>query len=336
MLGTSEIDKILNPDASESEILAALSNLGIESLKQDVLDTAVNRISLTADIHPDLALELYELGRFSIDCSGTGGSGIEHFNTSTSVAFVLSAADFKVAKFGSRAASGKSGSFDFLDCLGFPADLPLQRVADAISVCGLALIFAPSVYPHLRRLAPLRKKHGVPTVLNFIGPLLNPVHPGNRMMGVSSDFMRKCIATHLQSNPRINRAMLVTGGGKLDEICIDTASDVSFIDNAVLSEYQIHPEKLSLALFSKPSQKQVTACFDAKSNAESFMRIIKGEDSSSHAYKMIVLNSGAALHLLKAANSIDEGIALAAELIASRAVYEQFQTCRRFYGQLSS
>lgn len=335
MLGISEIDTILNPEATENEILAALANLGIENLKQDVLDSAVNRISMTADVHPDLALELYELGRFSIDCSGTGGSGIDHFNTSTSVAFVLSAADFKVAKFGSRAASGSSGSFDFLDCLGFPADLPLPRISDAISVCSLALIFAPSVYPHLRRLAPLRKRHGSPTVLNYIGPLLNPVHPGNRIMGISSDAMRKCAAAHLQNNARINRAMLVTGGGRLDELSIDQLSEVSLIDNGKIQEYQIDPERLSLALFAKPSEHKQVSSFDAKSNAESFMRIIEGDDTSSHAYKMIVLNSGAALHLLKACNSIDEGIALAAELIASRQVYEQFQTCRRFYAQLS-
>ena len=56
----------------------------------------------------------------ALDCAGTGGSGLPHFNTSTTVAFVLAAGGLKVAKFGNRAALGTSGSFDLLEVWLFP------------------------------------------------------------------------------------------------------------------------------------------------------------------------------------------------------------------------
>lgn len=334
MQGLKELDTILSDSATDAELLAALSALKLENLHQDLLDLAIDRIGKMAALPKDLALELYELGRFSMDCSGTGGSGLAHFNTSTSVAFVLAAAGFKIAKFGGRAATGKSGSFDFLDCLGFTAELPLPQVADALSVCGLAFIFAPSVYPQLRKLAPLRKQVGGPTVLNYIGPLLNPVHPATRLMGISSDAARKLAAEHLRKNPRTQRALLVTGAGKMDEISLEGDSELSFVEASALQEFQLSPASFS-GIFGDDANLKDGFDYDSKTNSKLFMEIISGEDSKSHAYRMIVLNSAAALYVMKASKSISEGIMLATELISSRAVAETFQTCRRFYAKLS-
>ena len=333
MQGLKELKTILDPAASDADLLSALNCLKAEHLHQELLNAAVQEIGAAADIHPDLALELYELGRFSMDCSGTGGSGMAHFNTSTSVAFVLAAAGFKIAKFGGRAASGKSGSFDFLESLGFNA-VPLPRVADALSVCGLAFILAPSVYPQLKRLAPLRKQLAVPTLFNYIGPLLNPVHPATRLMGISSDLARRLAAENLRQNPRTNRALLVTGAGRMDEISLDSHSEISLIEGTELQEFQLSPESFN-GLFHNDGTDGKGLDYDSKTNSKIFLEIISGEDSKSHAYRMIVLNSAAALYVMKASKSISEGIVLATELIASRAVAESLQTCRRFYAQLS-
>ncbi|MBX9685621.1 MAG: hypothetical protein K2X27_02900, partial [Candidatus Obscuribacterales bacterium] len=250
----------------------------------------------------------------------------------TSIAFVLAAAGFKVAKFGGRAASGKSGSFDFLEILGIENQLPVQNTSDALSVCGLAFIFAPRVYPILKRLMPLRKAYGRPTVLNYIGPLLNPVAPSSRIMGISSNPVRKLVAQHLSNCPKTRKAMLVTSAGHLDELSIDEYSEISLIDEGLIHEFELDPSTLPF-ISSKNGAK--AGEFDAQSNVRSFLEIVEGKDKGSDEYKMILLNSAAALFLLKACPSMSEGIRLAAELISAGSVFETVETCRRFYARLS-
>lgn len=333
MLELAELDTILSPDSSDEEILAALRNLELQNLNKDVLSHSLERLRASAALSEDLVLELQEQGPVSIDCSGTGGSGLSHFNTSTCVAFVLAAAGFKVAKFGGRAASGNSGSFDFLEGLGIPSSLPPQDIADALSVCGLAFIFAPQIYPVLKRLMPLRRQHGKPTLFNYIGPLLNPVRPASRLMGISSDDARKLIGEELLADEKTNCAMLVTSAGLLDELDVNRCSSVTYINGDQLHEFEIDPQALPFVDKGEQGLEQIH--FDAKTNLKIFQSILSGEDSKSDCYKMILLNSAAAFFVLKACSSISEGLAISADLIENGAVAESVETCRRFYGQLS-
>lgn len=331
MLGLQELDIVLNPASSDSEVLSALSRLRVENLNEELIAGALLRLKETVSIQADLAQELEDLGRFAVDCSGTGGSGQARFNTSTSVAFVLAAAGFKVAKFGARAASGNSGSFDFLDCLGFGKELPLSQVADALSVCGLAFIFAPLAYPRLRELAPLRKQLPYATIFNYLGPLLNPVYPCTRLMGVSSSPVHELLARYLCKDGKTERALLVTSADNLDEFSYDSANKVSLIDDNRLAEFLVDPAEI--AVLSGIAEK--APLYSAARNAETFLKIANGQDSNSSAYRLVLLNSAASLFVLKACSGIDEGIAIAADLIAQGSVAETLATCRRFYEKIS-
>ncbi len=166
-----------------------------------------------------LLQELRELGEGAIDCCGTGGSGIRKFNLSTTIAFILAACELPVVKFANRSATGSSGSVDFLESLGIATRLSPQAYERVLSKTNLLFLNAQDVYPQMRELAPLRKKIGRPTIFNYIGPLLNPVKPSFRLLGVSNLGMFEVIARYLSTyEPRLTRCLLVHSQSGLDEL----------------------------------------------------------------------------------------------------------------------
>ncbi len=109
-----------------------------------------------------------------IDTCGTGGGGSKLFNISTTAAIVIAAAGVPVAKHGNRAITSRSGSADVLAALGvnIEADVPtVERCLDELGVC---FCFAPLVHPSMKRVADVRRRLGVRSIFNLLGPLTNP------------------------------------------------------------------------------------------------------------------------------------------------------------------
>lgn len=301
-------------------------------LNHESISGLITAARASSSISKTLQVQLVEYGRKVMDCSGTGGSGMPHFNTSTSSAFVMAAAGLKVAKFGGRAASSKSGSFDFLEGLGFSTAIPHESIVDVLENCGLAFILAAGVYPQLMKLAPLRKKLGRPTVLNYIGPLLNPLCPSYRLMGISSDPIRVLLAELLSKSADDSEVLLVTGNGRMDEFDPFGINRVSSIKNGVLSELEL---SFASELGNLKSGFDESKVLDANENVRIFGGIVDGEDSRSIFYQTLVLNSAAGLMVGGVAESIADGISMAKKLIASGAVAAKLEQCRRNYARFS-
>ena len=64
----------------------------------------------------------------AIDSCGTGGSGLDRFNVSTTAAFVLSAGGVPVIKHGNKGSKRPNGSFDLLEKLGCEFDFEDDRL----------------------------------------------------------------------------------------------------------------------------------------------------------------------------------------------------------------
>ena len=324
---TCPIDTLLSADASEETVRQILLDLTPEKVDLPLFSTCVERFACTAA--PGFT-KLSAHRDSTIDCCGTGGSGIKHFNTSTASAFVLAAAGMTVAKFGNRSASGPSGSFDILSSLGFAERVSPESAERILEKCDLIFLYAPQVYPALSRLAPIRKSLKVKTVLNFMGPLLNPVDPKFRLLGVSDSKMQGTIANHLARTK--TSAMVVRGECGLDEFCpacetklMETSVDAA--DNYVASNLYKGFDG------SCPARQSAEDYSRADLNGKILVSIFDREDIKSTAYKLVCLNAGAAMFVGGKAKSIEDGRARAAEVIASGAARKHLDKTRSAYEQ---
>ncbi|MHB1852088.1 MAG: anthranilate phosphoribosyltransferase, partial [Acidimicrobiales bacterium] len=117
-----------------------------------------------------------------VDVVGTGGDRLSSINVSTLAACIAAGAGVRVCKHGNRAASSSVGTADVLEALGVAVDLGPVGVARCVEEVGFGFCFAPRYHPAMRYAGPVRKELGVPTVLNFLGPLANPARATRQLV----------------------------------------------------------------------------------------------------------------------------------------------------------
>ena len=92
-----------------------------------------------------------------------------------------------MAKHGNRGVTRPSGSADALTVLGVAAARDAGELADCLGQVGCAFLFAPNFHPAFAGVAGARKTlagQGKRTGFHMLGPLVNPVRPEVRMIGV--------------------------------------------------------------------------------------------------------------------------------------------------------
>jgi anthranilate phosphoribosyltransferase len=247
-----------------------------------------------------------------VDIVGTGGDGSHTFNISTCSMFVVAAAGAKVSKHGGRSVSSKSGSADVLESLGVQINLPPDQIAACLKDVGIGFMFAPNHHPAMKNVAPVRKELGVRTLFNILGPLTNPAGAPNILMGV---FHPDLVGIQVRALERLGaeHALVVYGQDGLDEVSLGAATLVGELKNGKITEYEIHPEDFGFAMSSNRALRVETP--------EQSRAMLLGvlDNQAGPALDIVVLNAGAALYAADVAGSIEAGIALAREALASGA-----------------
>ena len=154
-----------------------------------------------------------------LDTCGTGGDGSGTLNISTAVAFVVAGAGVKVVKHGNRSVSSKSGSADVLAHLGIKIDGGLDLARTQLEQTGLAFCFAPLFHPALAHVASMRRRLGVPTIFNCVGPLANPAGAQRQVLGVGNPDLLDSMAGAL-ARLGTTRSLVVCGRDGLDEVSL--------------------------------------------------------------------------------------------------------------------
>jgi len=257
-----------------------------------------------------------------IDTCGTGGDGADTFNISTVAALVAAGAGAVVAKHGSTAASSRSGSFDVLEALGVNADLPVADAARVVREVGIGFFFARRAHPAMRHVAPVRQELGVRTMMNCLGPLLNPVGARRQLLGVYARELVEPLA-HALGELGAERALVVHGADGLDELTTTTHSHVAWLEDGQVRTEQVDPGALGLT----PAVPADLAGGDPAENAAIARAILAGEPGPRR--EIVLLNAGAALCVAGLAESLAEGLATATRSLDTGAAAEKLEALVR-------
>lgn len=243
---------------------------------------------------------------------GTGGDCKGSFNISSLSAIVAAACDQPVAKHGNRAVSSKSGAADFYQALGIKIDASPKNTAELLAATDFAFLMAPVYHSAMRFAAPVRKALGIKTIMNILGPLLNPAGAEYEVLGVySPDLMQRFARAAVKLGAK--RVLVVSSQDGYDEIspCYPT---YAYQINADGKEYKytIDPQKLGVPELDENE----LAGGSGQENADLALDVLKGQGRQAIRHA-VALNTGALLYISGKSKTIKDGYIAALEAIDS-------------------
>jgi anthranilate synthase/phosphoribosyltransferase len=250
-----------------------------------------------------------------LDTCGTGGDGLGTFNISSMAALTASACGAPVAKHGNRAVSSLSGSAEFYKEMGIVIDLPPEKTERLIRETNFAFLFAPIYHEAMKYAAPVRRDLGIKTIMNLLGPLVNPAGASYQLIGVYDDAFCLPVAKAAKLLG-IKRVMVVHGADGLDEISVTGKTRLVSIDES----NELRDETIDTSVFGfKPYPLDGLKGGSPGENAEIAISLIQGEGSAA-IRESVAVNTGAALFIAGLAESLRTGYEAANEALSSGAV----------------
>lgn len=297
--------EILRGDATPAQVAAFILALRIKGESVEEMRALLatmfefsDRVTLPPGIEADDV----------VDTCGTGGDRCQTINASTLAAFVVAGAGSPVCKHGNRAASSTCGSADLLEALHVVIELGPEGVAGCISEAGMGFCFAPRYHPALRHAGPTRRELGVPTVLNFLGPLANPARARRQVLGVSDPAMAERLVGVLCAQ-RARRALVVYGHDGLDEVTTTTTSTILDVVDGEVRRLEVDPRALGVGRATLADLRGG----DVATNVSATRRVLEG-DKGPHR-DLVLVNAAAGLVAAGRVEGLAEGVELAGEVI---------------------
>ena len=258
-----------------------------------------------------------------VDTCGTGGSGTNTFNISTTVAFVVSGAGLRVAKHGNRGVSSVCGSADVIKALGVNIDISPEKAKDCIEKIGIGFLYAPLFHNAMKFAISPRREIGIRTIFNILGPLTNPANATCQVLGVYEEKLTDKLANVL-NNLGAKRAFVVHGLDTLDEITITGKTKVSELRNKKVKGYYIKPQDFGM----KKAELKAIKGGTVEENASIVKKVLEGEKGPRQ--DVVLLNASAALIAGGLAKDFKDGIEIARQSIESGKAKEKLEKLTEF------
>ncbi len=300
------MNEIMSGETTPTQNAAFLSALSTKSAKAETKDEIAGCAAAMRDhaIRVDTGMDIFEI-------VGTGGDNAQSFNISTTSAIIAAAGGMKVAKHGNRAASSKCGTADCLEALGVNIQQEPEKCIELLNEVGMCFFFAQEYHTSMKYVGAIRKELGFRTVFNILGPLTNPGRPKYMLLGVYDEYLVQPLAQVL-SELGVERGMVVYGQDKLDEISLSSPTTICEIKDGWYKTRVISPEDFGFEKCTKEDLKGG----DPSENAEITRKVLSGEEKGPKR-NATLLNAGAALYIGGKADTFEDGVKLAAEIIDS-------------------
>jgi anthranilate phosphoribosyltransferase len=244
------------------------------------------------------------------DSCGTGGDYSGSINVSTATGMVAAACGLPVVKHGNRSFTSKCGSADVLEALGARLNLSPAASRRILDETGFCFLLAPQYHPGIAHAGPVRRALKVRTIMNLLGPCLNPARPKVQLLGVADARMLRPIAETL-SALGVERALVVHGSG-LDEIALHGFTQAVALSDGSLEEIEITPEEAGL----RRAPVEHVAGGSPEENAVRLRAILSNRGRSTNI-DIVALNTAALLLTAGLAGNLRQGVAMALDAIQS-------------------
>ena len=301
----SVMNEIMSGNTSATQNAAFLASLSTKSARAETTDEIAGCAAAMRD-HATKVTTNYDL----FEIVGTGGDNAHSFNISTTSAIIAASGGMKVAKHGNRAASSKSGTADCLEALGVNINQGPEKCVELLDKVGMCFFFAQKYHTSMKYVGAIRRELGFRTVFNILGPLTNPGSPKMQLLGVYDGYLVEPLAQVLISLG-VKRGMVVYGQDKLDEISLSSPTTICEMRDGWYKTYAITPEDFGFDYCTKQDLVGGTP----EENAQITRDILNGQ--KGHKRNAVLLNAGASLYIGGKADSMSDGVKLAAELIDS-------------------
>lgn len=310
------MQEIMSGEASEESITDFLLDLREKG-------PTVDEITAAAKVMRQFSVNIKTKHKIVFDTCGTGGDKMNTFNISTITALVVAAAGIAVAKHGNRSVSSQCGSADILEALGVNLDLDQEPLSACLDEVGIAFLFAQKLHPAMKNVAAIRKKLGVETIFNILGPLTNPAKATHQILGVYSKDLVTPMAEVLK-NLGLKRAVVVYGSDGLDEVTTTGKTFISEYNGKEIISYDILPDELWI----NPAHPNDLKGGNLETNVDICHDILNGEEGPKR--DIVLLNVAYALYVAEHVKSISKGLDTAKETIDSGKARRKLEELKAF------
>jgi anthranilate phosphoribosyltransferase len=164
----------------------------------------------------------------------------------------------------------------------------IAQVEACLDELGLCFCFAPLMHPSMKHVATVRKKLGIRTIFNILGPLVNPASASYQLLGAGRPELRPLLAGAM-TRLGTTRTLVVSGDDGLGDVTLAGSTHVTEVSEGNTREFIWRPEDFGIARQSLTS----LAVESPTASAAVILELLAGR--TGPARDIVVLNAAAGL-----------------------------------------